>query len=101
MFMQDLGGLLAHRSRRTRSIASHVSSPGRNLRCFGLASRHPAVVAGAVVAGLRRRVRPPSIIDIVELFALARTVPTNQPTKRKRKERDFLRCNNLFFLLFS
>jgi len=39
------------RSRRTR-IASNVSSSGRNLRCFGLAARRFAAVAGAVVAGL-------------------------------------------------
>src|SRR5262249_30247165 len=68
------------------------------------AAGHAAVVADAVVAGLRRTVCPPSSIDIAQLLALARAVPTIQPTKRQKRKARYLARRNLlshcFFFSF-
>src|SRR5215467_9034616 len=65
------------------------------------AAGHTAVVAGAVVAGLRRRVCPPLSIDIAKLFTLSRSVPTFLPTDRERERKRFLIVRKLNFLCFQ
>jgi hypothetical protein len=60
------------------------------LACAGsaTASAAAAAVGAGVADALKRRVSPPSTVDIIELFLISQSVPTNQPTRAREKERE-------------
>jgi len=74
-----------------------------------LAAEHAVAAADDMAARLSEAERfPPSIIESIELFALARAVPTNQPTdlfvflcREKERKTENISLKMFFFFLFS